>query len=229
MLRYAVALLGAVLVGGVSANAADMPVKAPIYKAPPLLMYNWTGFYLGINGGGGWGHTDWTYVATGNDAGHNTSGGLIGGTLGFNYQIQNWVLGVEGDWGWANIKGSTACPNPAFTCESNLSSLGTLRGRVGVALGSTGNVLLYGTGGWAWGRLNIQTVNAVLGTNGTTNTPNGWTAGAGVEWGFLPNWSAKLEYLYVGFGTNTYTVDTALLVDAKERLSVVRAGVNYRF
>ncbi|HWK94854.1 MAG TPA: outer membrane protein [Pseudolabrys sp.] len=227
MRRFAFALLGATLLSGVAANAADLPVKAPLYTAP--LGYNWTGFYVGINGGGGFGHTDWTYVIGGNTAGHNTSGGLIGGTVGYNYQIQKWVLGLEGDWDWANVKGSTACPNPAFSCESKLTSLGTLRGRVGMAVGSTGNFLLYGTGGWAWGRLNIQTVHPTVGTNGTSKTPNGWTAGGGVEWGFLPNWSAKLEYLYVGFGTNTYTVDTGLQVDAKERVNVIRAGVNYRF
>jgi outer membrane immunogenic protein len=227
MHRFAVALLGATLVGGVSAKAADLPVKAPVYKAP--VGYNWTGFYAGINGGGGFGHTDWTYVVGGTQAGHNTSGGLIGGTVGYNHQIQNWVLGLEGDWDWANIKGSTACPNPAFSCESKLNSLGTLRGRLGMAVGPTGNILLYGTGGWAWGRLNIQTVHPTVGTNGTSHTPSGWTGGGGVEWGFLPHWSAKLEYLYVGFGTNTYTVDTGLQVDAKERVNVIRAGVNYRF
>ncbi len=227
MRRLVVSLIATTFLSGVAAHAADLPVKAPVYKAP--LMYNWTGFYVGINGGGGFGHTDWTYVVGGNQAGHNTSGGLIGGTVGYNYQIQNWVLGVEGDWDWANVKGSTNCPNPAFSCESKLTSLGTLRGRAGLTLGSTGNVLLYGTGGWAWGRLNIQTVNAAVGTNGSSTTPNGWTLGGGAEWGFLPNWSAKLEYLYVGFGSNTYTVDTALQVNAKERVNVIRAGVNYRF
>jgi len=227
MRRVVASLFATTLLGGVAAHAADLPVKTPLYTAP--LMYNWTGFYVGINGGGGFGHTDWTYVIGGAQPGHNTSGGLIGGTVGYNYQIQNWVLGLEGDWDWANIKGSTNCPNPAFSCESKLTSLGTLRGRVGMAVGSTGNVLLYGTGGWAWGRLNIQTVHPTVGTNGTSHTPNGYTVGGGVEWGFLPNWSAKLEYLYVGFGTNTYTVDTGLQVDAKERLNVIRAGVNYRF
>jgi len=226
MRRLAIALLGATLLGGVSANAADLPVKAPIYTAP--LMYKWTGFYIGINGGGGWGHTDWTYVGGGN-ADHSTDGGLIGGTIGYNYQIRNWVLGLEGDWDWANIKGSTACPNPAFSCESKINSIGTLRGRVGMAFGSTGNFLLYGTGGWAWGRTEIQTVSAALGTNGTSHTANGWTAGAGVEWGFLPNWSAKLEYLHVGFGSHTYTVDSGLQVDAKQRVDIIRGGVNYRF
>lgn len=229
MRRLAVALLAFTALGAASAQAADLPAKAPVYKAPPLLMYNWTGFYIGINGGGGWGHTDWTYVVGGNTASHNASGGVIGATVGYNYQIQNWVLGIEGDWDWARINGSTACPNPTFSCESKIKSIGTLRGRVGTTLGATGNVLLYATGGWAWDRMTIQTVHPTVGTNGETRTPNGWTVGAGVEYGFLPHWSAKLEYLYAGFNTNRYTVDTALQVDARERVNLVRGGINYRF
>lgn len=229
MLRYSVALLSALSLCAATAHAADMPVKAPVYKAPPIVMYNWTGFYVGINGGGGWGNTNWSYVVGGNTASHNTSGGLIGGTIGYNYQIQNWVLGIEGDWDWASINGSTACPTATFSCESKLTSLGTIRGRIGAALGTTGNFLLYATGGWAWGTLNIQTVHPTVGTNGSSATPNGWTAGGGIEWGFMPNWSAKVEYLYVGLGTNRYTVDSSLQVDAKESLSIIRAGLNYRF
>jgi outer membrane immunogenic protein len=223
-----VSLLAAAISLGAAqaASAADMPAKAPIYKAPPVLMYNWTGFYVGINGGGGWGHTDWTYAGLGTTANHNTSGGLIGATLGYNYQIQNWVLGIEGDWDWARINGSATCPTATFTCESKLKSLGTIRGRVGAVWG---NALLYATGGWAWANMTVQTNSAATGTVGTSTTPNGWTLGAGVEYAFLPNWSVKVEYLYVRLGTNRYTVDTALPVDAKEQVSILRAGLNYKF
>jgi outer membrane immunogenic protein len=228
MRRKVIGMLAAALGLGLApaAMAADMPVKAPVYKAPPVVVYNWTGFYVGINGGGGWGHTDWTYVAAGTTAGHDTSGGLIGATLGYNYQIQNWVLGLEGDWDWARINGSTACPNPAFTCESKLKSLGTIRGRVGAVWG---NALIYATGGWAWANLTMQTTSTATGTIGTSTTANGWTLGGGVEYSFMPNWSAKVEYLYVGLGTNRYTVDNALQVDARERVNIVRAGLNYKF
>lgn len=223
-----VSLLAAAISFGAAqaASAADMPVKAPVYKAPPVLMYNWTGFYVGINGGGGWGHTDWTYVGLGTTANHNTSGGLIGATLGYNYQIQNWVLGIEGDWDWARINGSATCPTATFSCESKLKSLGTIRGRVGWAWGNT---LLYATGGWAWANMTVQTISTATGTVGTSTTPNGWTLGGGVEYAFNPNWSVKAEYLYVRLGTNRYTVDTALQVDAREQVNIVRAGLNYRF
>ena len=207
-----------------AAMAADMPVKAPAMIQP--IPYNWTGFYVGINAGGGWGRTDWTYVVSGNTASHNTSGGLIGATLGYNHQIQNWVLGVEGDWDWARINGSTACPNPAFSCESRIKSLGTVRARVGTVWG---NALIYATGGWAWANLTIQTNSTATGTIGTSTNASGWTLGGGVEYSFMPNWSAKLEYLYLGLGTNRYTVDAALQVDARERVNIVRAGLNYKF
>ena len=107
MRRFAVASLGALVLSITAAQAADMSVKAPVYKAPPIVLYNWTGFYVGINGGGGWGrsdHTDTAGVTTGK---FNISGGLIGGTVGYNWQNANWVLGLEADWDWASINGST--------------------------------------------------------------------------------------------------------------------------
>lgn len=228
MRRLLVALVSALTLGGVSANAADMPVKAPV-KVAPIPMYNWTGLYIGVNGGGGWGHTDWSYVVSGNTADHDTSGGVIGGTIGYNYQYRNWVFGIEGDVDWANINGSTACPNPAYSCESKIKSIGTIRGRVGPVLGATGNVLLYATGGWAWDRITIQTVHPTVGTNGSTDTSNGWVLGAGVEYAFAPSWSAKLEYLYARFSTDQFTVDSNLAVDAQEHVNLVRVGLNYKF
>jgi outer membrane immunogenic protein len=223
------ALLGAAL--GVAMNsqtlAADIPAKAPAYKAPVVApAYNWTGLYIGINGGYGWGRVDWTYVVGGTTANHDTSGGLIGATLGYNHQVGNWVFGLEGDWAWAEVKGSTACPNAAFSCRSELQSIGTIRGRVGYAWN---NFLPYLTGGWAFGDQRIETVNAAAGTNGTSHTASGWTFGGGLEYGINNTWSAKLEYLYADLGTDRYTVDNALQVDARHKVNIFRAGLNYRF
>lgn len=235
MRRFVVALLAATVFGGVAANAADMPVKAPIVSPPPIKLYNWTGLYVGINGGGVWGRSSFTYVATGTDVGHKNSGGLIGGTIGYNYQLpSNWVLGVEADWDWANVKGNAPCPNPAFDCKTKIESIGTLRGRIGYAWNQ---VLLYGTGGLAWEYVNVETVNLAgvatptsgTATNGTKKWATGWTVGAGVEYGFWTNWSVKLEYLYADFGTHRYTVDNSLQVDSRQRENIVRVGVNYRF
>lgn len=233
MRRLVVALLGATVMCIATAQAADMPIKAPA-KAPVAVTYSWTGFYLGINGGGAWGKSSFDYVA-GASVGHNNKGGLIGATLGYNYQLpSHWVLGVEADWDWASIKGSSSCPNPAFECNTKISSIGTLRGRAGYAWN---NVLLYATGGLAWERVNVETVNLAglaiptsgTSTNGTKKWVTGWTVGAGLEYGFAKNWSAKLEYLYADFGTHRYTVDNSLLVDSRQRESIVRGGINYRF
>lgn len=233
MRRLVVALFGLTVMSATAAQAADMPVKAPP-KAPIIAAYNWTGFYVGINGGAAWGRSSFDYVA-GASVGHNNNGGLIGATIGYNYQLPSkWVLGVEADWDWASIKGSSACPNAAFSCDTKVSSIGTLRGRAGYAWNQT---LLYATGGLAWERAKVETVHLAgaaiptsgTPTNGTTKWVTGWTVGAGIEYGFLKNWSAKIEYLYADFGTHRYTVDNSLLVDSRQRESIVRAGVNYRF
>ena len=123
----------AALVVAQSATAADLSV-APLYKAPPPAMapaYNWSGFYLGINGGGGWGHSNWD---TSSDR-IGLSGGLVGGTAGYTWQVGSAVLGLEGDIDWANLKGtnsSTLCPAGCSTSDTWLS---TVRGRAGYAFG----------------------------------------------------------------------------------------------
>ncbi|HEY4141011.1 MAG TPA: porin family protein, partial [Pseudolabrys sp.] len=115
-----------------AANAADisrrqtMPVKAPIY-AP---IYNWTGAYVGINGGGGWGRSDTSAPFA--SGGFDTSGGVVGGTIGYNWQAGQTVFGVEGDIDWSNIRGSATC-GVGFSCETKNSWLATARGRVGYA------------------------------------------------------------------------------------------------
>ena len=212
----------AALVVAQSATAADLSV-APLYKAPPPAMapaYNWSGFYLGINGGGGWGHSNWD---TSSDR-IGLSGGLVGGTAGYNWQIGRAVLGLEGDIDWANLKGtntSTLCP---LGCSTSDTWLSTVRGRAGYAFGG---VLPYVTGGLAVGDIRAATP----GFAGATNTSAGWTAGAGVEFALPGNWSAKAEYLYVDLGRfncgvscNGLPTDNVSMHD-----NVVRAGVNYRF
>jgi outer membrane immunogenic protein len=212
----------AALVVAQSATAADLSV-APLYKAPPPAMapaYNWSGFYLGINGGGGWGHSNWD---TSSDR-IGLSGGLVGGTAGYNWQLGNAVLGIEGDIDWANLKGtnsSTLCPAGCSTSDTWLS---TVRGRAGYAFGG---VLPYLTGGLALGDIRAATP----GFAGASNTSAGWTAGGGIEFGLTGNWSAKAEYLYVDLGRfncgvscNGLPTDNVSMHD-----NVVRAGVNYRF
>ncbi|MCC7347444.1 MAG: porin family protein, partial [Variibacter sp.] len=179
------------LVSG-SALSADLSYrKAPTPAAVVAQNFDWSGLYVGIQGGYGWGHVNWTYNGIGTTANHDTGGGLFGGTLGYNWQSGNWVFGIETDGAWAHISGSTACPNPAFSCRSTLNSFSTARGRLGMAWGQW---MLYGTAGAAGAGQNIRTVVTATGaTAGTDIYGVGWTAGGGVEYMFAPNWSLKAE------------------------------------
>jgi outer membrane immunogenic protein len=209
------------LAASYSAQAADIP--RPVYKGvrPVVAYYNWTGFYVGINGGYGWGSSDWTVPATSN----SPKGPLVGGTVGFNYQIGSFVWGLEGDFDWADIKDSSACG--AFVCETKNSWLATARGRVGYAFDRW---LPYFTGGAAFGKIETNNTNPAAG--GASDTRTGWTLGGGVEYAFLGNWSAKIEYLYVDLGSfdcNTSCSGTAALSSVDFKTNIVRAGLNYKF
>ena len=251
------ALLGATALSVVAAQvatAADMPTKAP--ASAPIAMYNWTGFYIGGEAGGGWDTNNVTNVTGGKNfpAGmvhsSQTGSGFLGGAYGgFNYQINQFVIGIDGDYSWASLSGSNSTISPTgFTDRENdtVKWLATVTGRLGYAVN---NWLFFGKGGWAaagfsgtTADFNVAGVNTSNGT--TSSTRNGWTLGAGVEWGITRNWSAKLEYDYVNFGTANYTendVDigvgggspagtlTPFSRSATSYLNIVKLGVAYRF
>jgi outer membrane immunogenic protein len=227
-LTIAAAASALVLASG-AASAADLRVRAPAAPAAAVMapIYDWNGFYIGIQGGYGWGNLDWTFVNAGTTADHRTRGGLFGGTAGVNFQAGNWVFGIEGDYAWASINGSAVCPGPAFDCRSRLESFGTARGRIGMAWDS---MLIYGTGGLAFGDQNIRTVEIATGnTVGSNVFKLGWTAGGGIEWGFAPGWSAKVEALYFDLGTDRHIVAGPDPVDARHDGVIIRGGLNYRF
>jgi outer membrane immunogenic protein len=204
-----------------SALAADlphrMPAKAPAYVAA----YNWTGFYLGINGGYGWAHSDWTAFGANADP----SGGMIGGTIGYNWQAMGspYVFGLEGDIDWADVKGTfanAACPTG---CQTKSGWIGTARGRLGYAFD---RVMPYITGGAAFG--DVQANQG--GFPGNSDTKVGWTVGAGVETAIYANWTAKLEYLYADLGhVNCGAGACSVPTHVDFRTSMVRAGLNFRF
>jgi outer membrane immunogenic protein len=204
--------------------AADMPrpvYKAPVYVAP----FSWTGFYVGINGGYGWGKSSWSNTA-GSTSDFNLKGPLVGGTLGYNLQTGAWVWGLEGDIDASWIKGSVT--NAAIGCggagcETRNSWLGTARGRIGYAWD---RFLPYITGGAAFG--DIKATNPAGASS--TKTKLGYVLGAGVEYAFLGAWSAKIEYNYVDLGKGTCAAATCgLETDIKFRANLVKLGVNYRF
>jgi outer membrane immunogenic protein len=226
---------------GTPARAADTSVvKTPVPTEPPFAAYNWTGFYIGIQGGGGWSRVGQTDPRPFNSDPYHGTGGVIGGTLGFNVQFDHVVLGLEADGSSSWIKDSTIGTNASFgncggappRCYSNLEALATFRARAGLAMD---NVLPYVTGGLAVGSLRGEegdvAANGAFGTG--TATVVGWTAGLGIEAMFNRNWSAKAEYLYVDFGNHAIFNDNVGGVIFPESLrftaSILRVGLNYRF
>jgi len=216
----------------VAAVAADVTlpprVPAPVYVAPP---FSWTGFYLGGNFGGAWASTRLTDNLAGASLAANRNGWLDGGQAGFNYQTGNFVGGVEGTFDWTSLNTTGAPFATAFgplQASANTQWIITLAARVGYAVDRW---LVYGKagGGWVFNSATITTV-----TNGasatTSNATPGWLFGAGVEFGFTPNWSAKLEYDYLGL--SGWTATSPLIADTvnvKRQLNMIMTGVNYRF
>lgn len=224
MKRVLVASVGALTLAALAgpAAAADLPrrydpvpMKAPVY-AP---IYNWTGFYLGISGGGGWGRSDWSATTGGFDL----SGWLVGGTVGFNWQTGPWVFGLEGDVSWSDIKG-TSFVGCATGCETRNSFLATVRPRIGYAFD---RFMPYVTGGLAVGDIRARRP----GFTGADETNAGWTAGAGLEVAVFGNWTAKAEYLYVDLGKFNCGLSCGTTTPNNVSFSthLVRGGVNFRF
>jgi outer membrane immunogenic protein len=202
-------------------QAADIP--RPVYKGvhPVVAYYNWTGFYVGINGGYGWGTSDWSGAPTANN---KPKGWLAGGTLGYNYQVGSIVWGLEGDFDWSNVKGNATCA-AGVVCSTEDRWLATFRGRIGYAFDRW---LPYITGGGAYGDVRANITVPAFGIAATSSSDQlGWTVGAGLEYAFLSNWSAKIEYLYVDLGSFNSAAPLVNNVSFKE--NIVRAGLNYKF
>jgi outer membrane immunogenic protein len=211
------------------ALAADFPAPpGPPPYLPVAPLYNWTGFYVGVNGGGAVGNSNWTDPndpATGN---FTVDGGLFGGTIGANYQTGRWVFGLEGDWDWSNLSATTFNTSCAFVgCTTQSDWLATVRGRVGY---TWDRLLVYGTAGGAFADVQAAAGSLPL----SDSVQAGWTAGAGVEYAFLPNWTAKVEYLYVGLGSMSCAAASCgatggVNTNVSLNENVIRGGVNFKF
>lgn len=236
------------------ALSADLPVAMPT-KAPAMVpsMFNWTGFYIGGHAGYGWGNTSYTQFntagtqdATGN---YNSKGWLGGGQIGANWMfVPNWVVGVEADISAADIAATTfGCSLTGCAASSTKGDeFGTVRARLGY---TWNNVMLYGTGGWAWSHSStdrtimcvgggcplVSAASALVGQAATASgSQGGWAAGTGLEWGFLPSWTAKIEYMHLefdGVGRDfTYSSPVASRhISTDNGTDIVRVGVNYLF
>jgi len=247
-------LLGAAISLGTwqAASAADLPAKAPIYKAAPVAVYNWTGLYIGLNGGYGWNQSTGDSLCT-NPAGvvlgpgcdqPNTGivkpkGGLFGGQIGYNFQSGLIVYGIETDFQWSGIKASESVPDSVatgvYSASAELKWFGTLRGRLGAAIFDRG--LLYATGGLIYGHESLSAVltfPAVTYPQDGDSTRAGWTVGGGFEYAFTQNLTGRVEGLYYDMGDQTISFTSPVTgfseaTTFKFNGGIVRAGLNWKF
>jgi outer membrane immunogenic protein len=216
-----------------SASAADLPRRYdPVPQRTFVPVYNWTGFYIGINGGYGWGRSRWDLLPGGlSEGSHNTDGGTVGGQIGYNWQIGGWVLGLEAQGNWADFSGSNQ--SALFlntTNHTDVDAFGLFTGKVGYAWN---NFMLYAKGGAAVQSMEYRYFNTLTGVTGGTADETRWggTVGVGFEYAFAPNWSAGLEYNHLFMGKDDVAFAPAPNVSDRIRLDtdVFTGRINYRF
>ncbi|MGO3932367.1 outer membrane protein [Rhodopseudomonas pseudopalustris] len=228
MKKILLATVALVAFGAAPALAADLAArpynKAPVY-APPVPIYNWTGFYIGGHIGGAFAGDN--SIGTGVTA--NSDGKFLGGVqAGYDWQFApSWVLGVEGQYSWLSGTNDavafTVVGQPGiYSFSDNQRGLASVTGRLGYTWGPA---LLYVKGGWAYADYKSSLSNTVLGSISSTSSQDGYTVGGGLEYLFAQNWSGKIEYQYYDFGN----VDLGAGFTAKNDQHVVKAGLNYRF
>lgn len=179
------------------ALAADLAAR-PYTKAPPAAIaavYDWSGFYIGINGGGGSSHATWDFVGLGREGSHDATGATVGGQVGYRWQSGQFVFGLEGQGNWADFSGDNTSALFATRNRTKIDAFGLITGQVGYAWN---NVLLYVKGGAAV----VSDKYEIYGLGGpllasTSDTRWGGTVGAGLEYGFAPNWSVGVEYNHI--------------------------------
>lgn len=206
-----------------SAMAADLPSRtyqpaAPVAAVP---LFTWTGFYAGVNAGYGFGD----FTRDGGILFDEADGFIAGGQIGYNYQIGQFVVGLEGDLQYSDISASPSGTGLALGLggsDATINYFGTIRGRLGVAFD---RALVYATGGYAFGEAEVS----IPGIGSDDNMHNGWALGAGIEYAFTNNLTAKAEYLYVDLENKNFTPGPGVTARAGAEFSVVRAGLNYKF
>jgi outer membrane immunogenic protein len=235
--------LAALGVAAAPASAADLAAR-PYTKAPPPMVaaiYDWTGFYIGLNGGGGSSHKCWDIVAvpagpvTGTEGCHDATGGTAGGQIGYRWQSSAWVFGVEAQGNWADFKGSNTNNffAPAIADQSKVDAFGLFTGQVGYAWN---NALFYVKGGAAVtsDKYSTYTIPAGVLIDSASETRWGGTVGAGLEFGFALNWSVGVEYDHLFMGTRNISANTpAGFFSATDRIrqdaDIGTVRLNYRW
>jgi outer membrane immunogenic protein len=249
MKKFLLATVGLLALGIVApASAADIAAR-PYTKAPPAPppVYDWSGFYIGANGGGAWSRNCWDVttfrgpVVPFREGCHDATGGVVGGQIGYRWQTAGWVFGLEAQGDWANLRGSNVSVfNPAWINNTRVDAFGLFTGQVGYAWN---NVLWYVKGGGAVTGDRFR--GTVTGTGAVFDSANetrwGGVVGTGVEFGFAPNWSVAVEYDHLFMGNRSITLTStgvlggipagsAFRTDSiRQDVDMVTARINYRF
>jgi outer membrane immunogenic protein len=226
-----------------SALAADLPsTKAAPALVAPVPVFAWTGFYVGVYGGGVFSSTNVTDPLAGAHYNQSPSGGTVGGLVGYNYQFNpNWVIGIEGEGGWQGYSTSTnfvsLSNGDTFHQTVDTDYAARIRGRLGYAFGD--RALLFVAGGVSFSDIKVRladTTNA-SGPYSITQDYTGWNIGGGVDYAFTPNWVGRIEYIYDNYGAQNYAFSNLTQVGANtfnsrrvsEDESTVRAALIYKF
>jgi outer membrane immunogenic protein len=253
-MKTTLAAAAALLATTVAGSAADLAFKAPV---APAAVWNWTGFYIGGHVGAGWGTNETTLTSVSGTGGSGVvnfpvaqvskSGFLGGGQVGYNWQTGLAVFGVQADIAGLDVKGTAPCFIGYLSCTSKSDWLATVSGRLGAAVAD--RALIYVKGGAAWlhtdHTLTVPSFGGVSGPFGGTGsisgetTALGWLLGFGAEYAFTPNWTAFIEYDYMDFDTKNAAFNLSGLsggataatanADIKNKLSIAKVGVNYKF
>jgi outer membrane immunogenic protein len=243
MKKILLGTVGLLALGLSSASAADLPART--YKAPPVavpMMYDWSGFYIGANGGYGWSNRCIDVTAINGfgvadaEGCRNAGGGIAGGQVGYRWQWGQTVFGLEAQGDWANLRNSNVSLFlPGDTWTSKTTALGLFTGQIGYAWNAT---LLYVKGGAAVANQQWNLTNTVtgIGLAQTDRTRWGGTVGAGLEYGFAPNWSVGIEYDYLWRVSDSSTFLTpgngniaSFTANTRSDVNMITARINYRF
>jgi outer membrane immunogenic protein len=232
MKRLTILAAAAITVGAIApAAAADLPARAPAsYKAPSIIeaAYDWSGFYVGINGGGGTSNIDWNLDGVGDEGSHRASGGTVGGQIGYRWQTGNVVFGLEAQGNWADFSGSNISLQTGFQNQTKIESFGLFTGQIGYAWD---RALLYVKGGGAVtdNKYNVFTAPGGGLVDNGSETRWGAAVGVGVEYAFAPYWSFGLEYDHLFMGNNDAVFVSGASDHIRENVDLLTARINYKF
>lgn len=214
---------------GSPALAADLAAR-PYTKAPPMMaaIYDWSGFYIGVNGGGGWSHDRFNATAFGNEGSHDASGGTAGGQVGYRWQTGQFVFGLEAQGNWADLSGDNISAVFAQRNHTKTDAFGLFTGQVGYAWN---NVLLYAKGGAAVTDNKYDVYSSLTGASLGSSSNSNWggVVGAGLEYGFTPNWSVAFEYDHLFMGNQNTTFAGLKSDSIKQDVDLFTARLNYKF